>query len=75
MMSAKDAEDREKCPDPRVSTENLMTGPRALNRLPALPNFTDIEGVDKEEVCDLFDSLQTTHAAIADASGILASLG
>ena len=33
MMTAKDAEDREKCPDPRVSTENLMTGPRALNRL------------------------------------------
>ena len=35
MMTAKDAEDREKCPDPRVSTENLMTGTRALNRLAA----------------------------------------
>ena len=43
MMTAKDAEDREKCPDPRVSTENLMIGPRALNRLAALPNFTDIK--------------------------------
>ena len=40
MTTAKDAEDREKCPDPRVSTENLMTSPRALNRLAALPNFT-----------------------------------
>ena len=68
MMTAKDAEDR-------VSTENLMTGPRALNRLAALPNFTDIEGADRKEVCDLFDSLQTAHAAIADASGILAPLG
>ena len=75
MTTAKDAEDREKCPDPRVSTENLMTSPRALNRLAALPNFTDIEGADKEKVCDLFDSLQTAHAAIVDASGILASLG
>ena len=75
MMTAKDVEDREKCPDPRVSTETLMTGPRALNRLAALPNFTDIEGADREVVCDLFDSLQTAYAAIADASGILASLG
>ena len=65
----------EKCPDPRVSMENLMTSPRALNRLAALPNFTNNEGADREEVCDLFDSLQTAHAAIADASGILASLG
>ena len=46
-----------------------------LNRLAALPNFTDIEGADREEVCDPFDSLQTAHAAIADAAGILASLG
>ena len=75
MMTAKDAEDREKCPDPRVSTENLMTGPRALNRLAALPNFMDIEGTDREVVCDLFDLLQTAHAAIADASSILVSLG
>ena len=53
MTTAKDAEDREKCPDPRVSTENLVTSPRVLNRLAALPNFTDIEGADREEVCDL----------------------
>ena len=75
MTTAKDAEDREKCPDPRVSTENLMTGPRVLNRLAALPNFTDIKGADREEVCELFDSLQTAHAAIADAASSLASLG
>ena len=71
----KDATDKEKCPDPRVSTENLMTGHRALNRLAALPNFKDIEGSDKEEVYELFDSLQTAHAAIADAAGSLTSLG
>ena len=53
----KDAADKEKCPDPRVSTENLMTGYRVLNRLAALPNFKDIEGADREEVCELFDSL------------------
>ena len=71
----KDAADKEKCPDPRVSTENLMTGHRALNRLAALPNFKDIEGAGREEVCELFDSLQTAHAIIADAAGSLASLG
>ena len=71
----KDAADKEKCPDPRVSTENLMTGHRALNRLAALPNFKDIESADREEVCELFDSLQTAHAAIADTAGSLASLG
>ena len=75
MMTAKDAEDREKCSDPRVSKENLMTGARALNRLAALPNFMDIQGKDREVVCDLFDSLQTAHTAIVDASSILASLG
>ena len=42
----KDAADKEKCLDPRVSTENLMTGHRALNRLAALPNFKDIEGAE-----------------------------
>ena len=58
-----------------VSTENLMTGHRTLNRLAALPNFKDIEGADREEVCELFDSLQTAHATIADAASSLASLG
>ena len=75
MTTAKDAEDKEKCPDPRVSTENLMTSHRVLNRLAALPNFTDIEGADRKEVCDLFDSLQTAHATFADAANTLASLG
>ena len=35
----------------------------------------EIEGDDREAVCDLFDSLQTVHAANVGASGILASLG
>ena len=71
----KDAADKEKCPDPRILTENFMTGHRALNRLAALPNFKDIKGSDREEVCELFDSLQIAHAAIADAASSLASLG
>ena len=73
--TSKDAVDKEKCLDPRVSTENLMTGHRVLNRLAALPNFKDIEGADREEVCEIFDSLQTAHAAIADVASSLASLG
>ena len=52
-----------------------MTGHRVLNRLAALPNFKDIKGVDREEICELFDSLQTAYATIADAAGSLASLG
>ena len=52
-----------------------MTCHRVLNRLAALPNFIDIEGADREEACELFDSLQTAHVAIADAAGSLASLG
>ena len=75
MVTAKDVEDREKCSDPRVSTENIMTGNRALNRLATLPNFEAIEGDDREAVCDLFDTLQMAHSAIADVSGILATLG
>ena len=71
----KDAADEEKCPDPSVSTENLMTSHRVLNRLAALPNFKDIEGADREEVFELFDSLQTAHATTADAAGSLAFLG
>ena len=75
MVTAKDVEDREKCPDPRVSTENIMTSNHALNRLVALPNFETIDGDDREAVCDLFDSLQMAHSAITDVSGILATLG
>ena len=71
----KDTADKEKCPDLRVSTENLMTGHRVLNRLSALPNFKDIKGADREEVCELFDSLQTAHTIITDAASSLASLG
>ena len=52
-----------------------MTDHRELNRLAALPNFKDIKGADREEVCELFDSLQTGRATIADAAGSLATLG
>ena len=38
MEKAKEA-DREKCPDPRTSTDNLMTGNHTLSHLAALPNF------------------------------------
>ena len=75
MTTPKDDADKEKCPDPRVLTENLMTGHRALNRLAALPNFKDIEDADREEICELFDSLQTAHATIGDAASSLVSLG
>ena len=75
VETQKDSEDRKRCPDPRISTPNLMTGSAALTRLAALPNFKKIDGDDREKVCDLFDSLSTAHAAIADIAGNLATLG
>ena len=75
VETQKDSEDRKRCPDSRISTPNLMTGAAALTRLAALPNFEKIDGDDRVKVCDLFDSLSTTHAAIADITGNLATLG
>ena len=75
VETQKDSEDRKRCPDPHISTPNLMTGAAALTRLAALPNFKKIDGDDRAKVCDLFDSLSTAHAAIADVTGNLATLG
>ena len=75
VETQKDSEDRKRCPDPRISTPNLMTGSAALIRLAALLNFKKIDGDDREKVCDLFDPLSTPHTAIADIAGNLATLG
>ena len=75
VETQKDSEDRKRCPDPCISTPNLMTGSAALTRLATLLNFEKIDGDDREKVCDLFDSLSTAHAAIADIAGNLATLG
>ena len=75
VETQKDSENRKRCPDPCISTPNLMTGAAALTRLMALPNFEKIDGDDRAKVCDLFNSLSTTHAAIADVAGNLATLG
>ena len=40
-----------------------------------MPNFTAIQSDQQEMVCELFDSLQTVHTAIADIAGTLATLG
>ena len=65
----------EKVPDPRTSTDNIITGTQALSRLTTMLNFTTIQGDQREMVCELFDSLQTAHTAIADVAGTLATLG
>ena len=71
----KENENREKFPDPRTSTDNIITGTQALSRLAAMLNFTAIQGDQWGMVCELFDSLQTVHTAIADVAGTLATLG
>ena len=75
VETTKESEDREKFPDPRTSTDNIITGTQALSRLAAMPNFTAIQSDQWEMVCELFDSLQTVHTAIADVIGTLATLG
>ena len=75
VETAKESENREKFPDPRTSTDNIITGTQALSRLAAMLNFTVVQGDQWEMVCELFDSLQTAHTAIADIIGTLASLG
>ena len=75
VETQRDTEDRKRCPDPCISTPNLMTRSAALTRLAALPNFEKIDGDDRANVCNLFDSLSTAHTAIADVAGNLATLG
>ena len=75
VETQKDSEDRKRCPDLHISTPNLMTGPAALTRLAALPNFEKIDGDDRVKVCDLLDFLSTTHAALANIAGNLVTLG
>ena len=40
-----------------------------------MPNFAAIQGDQWEMVCELFDSLQSAHTAIADVAVTLATLG
>ena len=75
VETAKESENREKFPDPRTSTDNIITGTQALSRLAAMPNFAAIQSDQREMVCELLDSLQTVHTAIADIAGTLATLG
>ena len=56
VETQKDSEDRKRCPDPCISTPNLMTRPAALTRITDLPNFEKIGGDDRAKVCNLFDS-------------------
>ena len=53
VETAKESENREKFPDPRTSTDNIITGTQALSRLAAMPNFAAIQGDQQEMVCEL----------------------
>ena len=75
VKTSKESENKQKFPDPRTLTVNIMTGTQALSRLAAMPNFTAIQGEQKEMVCELFDSLQTAHTAIVGVAEALATLG
>ena len=75
VETAKESENREKFPDPRTSTVIIITGTQALSRSAVMLNLTAIQGDQREVVCELFDSLQTAHTAIADVAATLATLG
>ena len=53
VETAKGSENREKFPDPRTSTDNIITGTQAPSRLAAMLNFTAIQGEQREMVCEL----------------------
>ena len=61
VETAKESENRENFPDPRTSTDNIITGTQALSRLAAMLNFTAIQGDQWElfvnsliQLCQLF---------------------
>ena len=68
-------QDQELCPDPRSSSNNILTGHQALNRLEALPNFRTFKNGEEFAITELFHCLQCAHNAATETAGHLAFLG
>ena len=75
METEHDKRDQNLCKDPRVSSDNILTGHKALNKLEALPNFKKFVNGQEFAITELFRYLQHAHNAAAETAGHLAFLG
>ena len=70
-----EAEEQKLCPDPIVSTDNILTGHQMLNRLEKLPGFKTYEDGEEMAIVQLFYALQWAHNTATEVMGHLAFLG
>ena len=75
METEHDKQDQKLCPDPRTSSNNILTGHQAMNKLEALPNFKKFKNGEEITITELFCCLQCAHNAAAETAGHLAFLG
>ena len=75
METEHDKKDHKLCKDPRVSSDNILTGHQALNKLEALPNFKKFENGEEFAITELFRCLQHAHNAAAETPCHLVFLG
>ena len=54
METEHDKQDQKLCPDPRTSSDNILTGHQAMNKLEALPNFKKFENGEEFAITELF---------------------
>ena len=54
METEHDKQDKKVCKDPRISSDNILTGRQAMNKLKALPNFKKFENGEELAICELF---------------------
>ena len=67
--------DQELCPDPHTSTDNVLTGHQALNRLEVLPNFKTFKDGGEMAIVELFRCFQRAHNTTVEVVDIWHSSG
>ena len=70
-----DKQDQKLCPNPRTSSDNILTCHQAMNKLEALPSFKKFKNGEEFTITELFHCLQCAHNAAAETAGHLAFLG
>ena len=53
MKTECDKQDQKCFPDPRTSSNNILTGHQAMNKLEALPNFKKFENGEEFAIIEL----------------------
>ena len=75
METEFDRQDQKLCPDPRTSSNNILTGHLAMDKLEALPKFKTFKNEEEFAITELFHCLQCAHNVAAETAGHLAFLG